>query len=342
MKDFYVQDAARFENQVITSFFAVSAKQARPKKTGELYLQLTLADRTGPIEAKMWDNVPARIDAFEAGDCVKVKGEINKYNGRFQMIVRDIRKATDDEHDPADFLPTTTRNVDEMWAELRGVVASLRDANLRALLNSFLDDEAIAAELRRAPAAKALHHAWLGGLLEHIVSLLALADSVAAHYPSINRDLLLTGVVLHDIGKLTELTYGNCFGYSLEGQMLGHITIGLRMVHQRMAALPNFPPRLQLLVEHMILSHHGKYEFGSPTLPMIPEAVMLNMLDDLDAKMQIMQAEFQRHQAAGNDGAKMTDWVRAMERPLLDTSKFLADAQQEPSTEVAGAVPSED
>jgi 3'-5' exoribonuclease len=326
MKDFYIQDAVRFENKVITSFFAVSARQVRPKKTGEPYLQLTLADRTGQIEAKMWDNVPATMNTFEAGDCVKVEGEINRYNGRFQLVVRKLRKTAEGEHDPADFLPATTRNVEEMWAELRGVVASFADANLRALVDSFLDDPVIARELRVAPAAKALHHAWIGGLLEHIVSLLALADSVVPHYPRVNRDLLLTGVVLHDIGKLTELTYGNCFAYSLEGQMLGHITIGLRMVQQRIVALPDFPAKLQLLVEHILLSHHGKYEFGSPKLPMIPEAVMLNMLDDLDAKMQMMQEEFKRHQNAGNDGGKMTEWVRAMERPLLDTSKFLAEA----------------
>jgi 3'-5' exoribonuclease len=213
-----------------------------------------------------------------------------------------------------------------MWQELRGVVASFADSNLRALVDSFLDDPAVATELRVAPAAKSLHHAWIGGLLEHIVSLLALADSVAPHYPRVNRDLLLTGVVLHDIGKLAELTYGNCFGYSLEGQMLGHITIGLRMVQERIAAIPDFPPKMKLLVEHMILSHHGKYEFGSPKLPMIAEAVMLNMLDDLDAKMQLMNEEFKRHQSAGNDGAKMTEWVRAMERPLLDSAKFLAEA----------------
>jgi 3'-5' exoribonuclease len=345
MKDFYVQDAAKFENKVITSFFAVSTRQVRAKKSGEPYLQLTLADRTGQIESKMWDNVPATMDTFEAGDCVKVEAEVNRYNGRFQMIVRKLRKTIEGEHDAEDFLPATTRNVEEMWQQLRGVVATFREPHLQRLLNSLLDEPKFAAELRIAPAAKALHHAWIGGLLEHIVSLLALADSVAPHYPQINRDLLLTGIVLHDIGKLTELTYGNCFGYSLEGQMLGHITIGLRMVHDRIAAMDGFPPKLQMLVEHMIISHHGKYEFGSPKLPMTAEAVMLNMLDDLDAKMQTMQAEFARHQIAGNDGAKMTEWVRAMERPLLDTNKFLAEAAtamrgEEPPPE-PDAVPSE-
>jgi len=346
MKDFYVQDAPNFENQVITSFFAVSAKQVRPNKTGEPYLQLTLADRTGQIEAKMWDNVPAKMTTFEAGDCVKIKAEINRYNGRFQMIVRDIRKTADGEHDPADFLPATTRDIEEMWSQLRSVIASFTDPHLRALVDSFLDDDAIANELRRAPAAKALHHAWIGGLLEHIVSLMSLAESVLPHYPQVNRDLVLTGVALHDIGKLQELTYGNAFGYSIEGQLLGHITIGLKNVQQRIAAIPGFPPRLALLVEHIILSHHGKYEFGSPKLPMIAEAVMLNMLDDLDAKMQMMQEEFKRNQAAGNDGAKLTDWVRAMERPLLDTSKFLAsvqnDSAEEQPAEVQDAVPAED
>jgi len=345
MKDFYIADAAKFENGVVTSIFAVSAKQVRPKKTGEPFLQLTLADRSGQIEAKMWDNVPETMGTFEAGDCVKVIAEVNKYNGRFQLVIRKLRKTTEGEADPADFLPATTRDVDEMWAAVRGKVASFTEPHLRALVDSFLDDAAIAEELRKAPAAKTLHHAWIGGLLEHILSLMELADRVAPHYPQVNRDLLLTGVTLHDIGKIRELTYGNSFGYSLEGQLLGHITIGLGMLHEKIALQPQFPPSLRMLVEHMILSHHGQYEFGSPKLPMIPEAMMLHMLDDLDAKMQVMQAEFARHQTAGNDGARMTEWVRAMERPLLDSARYLEEnmaAENRIESEKADAVPTEE
>jgi 3'-5' exoribonuclease len=160
-----------------------------------------------------------------------------------------------------------------------------------------------------------------------------LCDSVAPHYSNVNRDLLLTGVLLHDIGKLEELQYASAFGYSTEGQLLGHIAIGLRMIHEKLSAMPDFPVKLRTLVEHMVLSHHGHLEFGSPKLPMTPEAMMLHMLDDLDAKMQAMRSEFDKHQSAGNDGAKMTDWVRAMERPLLDSNAYLKEAAEAGSAE---------
>jgi 3'-5' exoribonuclease len=325
MKDFYISDAGKHENQKVTSWFCVAAKQVKPKKTGGPYLQLTLADRTGQIEAKMWDNVEETMSTFEQGDFVKAEGLVNRYNGRLQFTVHRMRKAEDGEAQAADFLPATTKDVEEMWSTLRGKVASFRNEDLKELLNAFLDDPSVAGRLRQAPAAKALHHAWMGGLLEHIVSLMELCDSVAPHYPNVNRDLLLTGVLLHDIGKLEELQYATAFGYSTEGQLLGHIAIGLRMIHERLVERPAFPAKLRTLVEHMVLSHHGRYEFGSPKLPMTPEAMMLHMLDDLDAKMQAMRSEFEKQQTAGNDGTKMTDWVRAMERPLLDTNAYLED-----------------
>jgi 3'-5' exoribonuclease len=190
-----------------------------------------------------------------------------------------------------------------------------------------LDDEELAAALRAAPAAKSMHHAWIGGLLEHVVSLLGICDLAAKHY-AVHRDLLLTGAVVHDIGKLQELRWGTTFDYTLEGQLLGHITIGLGMVERRIAALPDFPPELRVLVSHLVLSHHGRYEFGSPKLPMIPEAVLLHYLDDMDAKMQTMRSEFIRNAANGRSTHEMTEWVRSMDRPLLDTAAFLQNGRK--------------
>jgi len=187
-----------------------------------------------------------------------------------------------------------------------------------------------------------MHHAWIGGLLEHIVSLLGVASDMALRYPEINRDLLLTGVVLHDIGKLHELRWGTEFDYTIEGHLVGHIAIGLRMVEQKISALPDFPSPLRILVEHLILSHHGKYEFGSPRLPMVPEAVMLHYLDDLDAKMQTLRSEFLRAEANGRAPGQMTEWVRAMERPLLNTAQYLAEQQSRPAPEEADALPAQD
>lgn len=320
MKEPSIADLAKYENQAITGFFAVSAKQVRSKKDGALYFALTLADSTGQVEARMWETADA--GEFAAGDIVKLRGQVSRYQERFQISVERIRRAEASEFELGDFVPKSGRNLDELWTELNGYVESFTDAHLKALLKSFLDDPEIATALRAAPAAKSMHHAWIGGLLEHVVSLLGICDLAAKHY-SVHRDLLLTGVVLHDIGKLQELRWGTSFEYTLEGQLLGHITIGVGMIERKMEALPDFPPTLRVLVNHMVLSHHGRYEFGSPKLPMIPEALLLHYLDDMDAKMQTMRGEFARNIAAGRDADEVTEWVRSMERPLLNTAAFL-------------------
>jgi 3'-5' exoribonuclease len=320
MKEPSIADLAKYENQAITGFFVVSAKQVRSKKDGSLYFALTLADRTGQIEARMWETADA--GEFASGDIVKLRGQVCRYQEKLQINLDRIRRAEAGEFDLGDFVPKTERDVDELWAELNGYVESFTDSHLKALLRSFLDDAEIAAALREAPAAKSMHHAWIGGLLEHVVSLLGICDLAAKHY-SVHRDLLLTGAILHDIGKLQELRWGTSFDYTVEGQLLGHITIGIRMVERKMAALPDFPPALRLLVSHLVLSHHGKYEFGSPKLPMIPEAVLLHYLDDMDAKMQTIRNEFARNVASGRGADEVTEWVRSMERPLLNTAAFL-------------------
>jgi 3'-5' exoribonuclease len=325
MKEPTIADLARYENQIITGFFAVSAKQVRSKKDGSLYFALTLADGTGQAEARMWET--AEAGEFAAGDVVKLRGQVCRYQDKFQINVERIRKAEAGEFELCDFVPKTERDVDELWAELNGYVDSFTDPHLKALLRSFLDDAEIATALREAPAAKSMHHAWLGGLLEHVVSLLGICDLAAKHY-SVHRDLLLTGAVLHDIGKLQELRWGTTFDYTVEGQLLGHITIGVRMIEQKMAAIEGFPPALRMLVTHLVLSHHGRYEFGSPKLPMIPEALLLHYLDDMDAKMQTMHSEFARNVAAGRGADEVTEWVRSMERPLLNTSAFLEKARK--------------
>jgi 3'-5' exoribonuclease len=324
MKDLFIADLAKFEDQSVTAFFAASLKSLRDKKDGGKYLALVLTDRTGSMEARMWDDAAEASPDFEQGDIVKVKAQVCRYQERLQMKVERIRAAIDGEYDPADYLPATSKNIDTLWAELNAYIDSFRDLHLQALLRAFLDDPEIAAALRQAPAAKAMHHAWLGGLLEHVLSLMGVCDLAAKHYPEVHRDLLLTGAALHDIGKLHELTWKKSFEYTIEGQLLGHITIGLGMIEKKLETLPDFPPRLRVLVEHIVLSHHGRYEFGSPKLPMLPEAILLHYLDDMDAKMQTARSEFLRAAAAGRDGAQMTEWVRALERPLLDTAGYLA------------------
>jgi 3'-5' exoribonuclease len=323
MKDIYVADVGKFENQAVTAFFAVRSKQLRSRKDGGQYMAVTLGDRTGQIESRMWENFAEAAPGFETGDVVKVRAEVGRFNDRFQLNLEKLRRATADEFELADYVPQTSKDVDELWSTLVRSVDSFTDPWLQVLVRSFLDDPLIATAFREAPAAKSLHHAWIGGLLEHVVSLVGICDLAAHHYPETNRDLLLTGAILHDIGKLEELRWGTTFDYTLEGQLVGHITLGVVMIEKKLATLPGFPSQLRMLVEHMVLSHHGKLEFGSPKLPMIPEAVLFHYLDDLDAKMHTMRGEFERHQAQGGEAGEMTDWVRSMDRPLLNTATFL-------------------
>jgi len=318
VKDRFVADFEPNEN--ITSHFLVQSKEIRLRKTGEPYLALILSDRTGQLEAKKWDDIEEVADTFDRDDFVKVNGLIQNYRDRPQMTIHRLRRAEESEVELADYLPHTTRDIEEMFAELRAAVDEIGNPHLKKLLQSFLDDPEVASRLKRAPAAKTLHHAFIGGLLEHILSLLNLARLTAQNYAHIDLDLVKTGVVLHDIGKIHELTYGRSFGYSSEGQLLGHITIGLRMLDQKFALLPDFPPRLRLLVEHLILSHHGQYEFGSPKLPMFAEAILLHYLDDLDSKLENIRATVAADRLSGEE---WTRYSPSLERTLLKKEQFL-------------------
>ena len=318
MKSPYVNELEA--NRVITTSFLVHSKEIRQKKSGELYLSLLLGDRTGELDAKMWDNVTEVIDSFERDDFVKVKGLIQVFHNRPQLTIHKVRRMDDSEIEFGDYFPSSRRDPDEMWKELREIVAGLGNPHLKALLEALLDDEDVARRYRIAPAAKQIHHAFLGGLIEHVLSLCALARMIAPHYPNVDPDLLLTGVVLHDIGKIYELNYERGFSYSNEGQLLGHINIGLRMVADKLRGLPEFPPALRTLVEHMILSHHGALEFGSPKLPQFPEALLLHYLDDLDSKMECMRALIENDRQV--EGC-FTTYHPALERAALKKDRFL-------------------
>jgi 3'-5' exoribonuclease len=328
MKDFFVADAAKFDGQSITSFFAISTMSLREKKGGGgHYLALTLTDKTGAFEARMWEEFASAVASCAEGCYVKAQGQVAKYQGKFQITLTKLRLAADSEVEPADFVPTTRFDIDAMWSELRGYIDAFTNPDLKRLVFAFLDDPKIGPAYRAAPAAKVLHHAWLGGLLEHVLTLVRVCRAVVPFYPEVDPDLLVTGAVLHDIGKVRELSWGTTFSYTLEGQLVGHISIAQGMLREKIATLPGFPEKLSVLVEHMVLSHHGRYEFGSPKLPMTPEAILLSALDDLEAKMQAMRNEFGRDTAAGKSGADMTDWVRSMERPLLNSKAFLAEPE---------------
>jgi 3'-5' exoribonuclease len=364
MKDFYIADAARFENQPITSFFLVAAISARDRKGSGQYLAITLADKSGQFEARMWDDFADVLQTCAAGSYVKVQGQVSKYQGKFQITLSKMRLAAASEIDTADFVPTTQYDIPSMAAELRGYVEAFRNPHLRRLVLAFLDDPQLGPAFLEAPAAKRLHHAWIGGLLEHVLHLVRICLATAPFYPEVDPDILLTGAILHDIGKVRELSWGSTFDYTLEGQLIGHISIAQRLLQEkitqldaeaateigpyealmafgtpeqrelRAAAAPApafFPPNLRLLVEHMILSHHGKLEFGSPKLPMTPEAMLLSALDDLEAKFQALRNEFANAQASGRSASEPTDWVRSMDRPLFNSQAWLNSTPPKPS-----------
>ncbi|MGH9606599.1 MAG: 3'-5' exoribonuclease YhaM family protein [Terracidiphilus sp.] len=332
MKDVYVADLAAFEEgKLFDSFFLVLAKQQRTTKTNKAYLNLTLGDKTGQMEGRVWEPGDPRIAKdFERGDIVKVRGSASRFEDRVQLKVDQLRLALALEAEKADMLPSTQYDVAVLWSRLEATVESLTNPDLKRLLAAVLADPAIAQAYREAPAARQLHHAWLGGLLEHVVSLLALADRVAAHYPLLDRDLLVTGVILHDIGKIRELSWTTGFDYTVEGVLLGHIQMGVDLVEKAIDALPGFPRRLRALLLHMILSHHGKLEFGSPKVPMIPEALALNFVDDLDAKMQAVQGEFEKSAREGKGPGELTNKVWALDnRQLLNTKRWLGEGNRE-------------
>jgi 3'-5' exoribonuclease len=326
MKDIFINDLAGFdESKIFDSFFLVLAKQQRMTKQNKPYLNLVLGDKTGQIEARVWDLSDPRISRdFDRGDTVKVRGCVTRFDDRCQVKVEQLRKAHDDEADKRDMLPSTALDIDVLWASFEATVGSIANPDLKRLLAAVLAEPEVVQAYREAPAARQLHHAWLGGLLEHVVSLLGLAERVAEHYPFLNRDLLLTGVILHDIGKTRELSWVTGFDYTIEGVLLGHIQMGVDMVEKAIASMPDFPPRLRTIVLHLILSHHGKLEFGSPKLPMIPEALALNFVDDFDAKMMAAQQEFEKSAREGRAPDELTGKVWALDnRQLLNTKKWL-------------------
>ena len=319
MKSHYVSDLQ--DGQLVTTLFLVCEKGIRTsQRTGKSWLELALRDRTGSIPAKMWDNFEAITKTFECDDVVLIRGRVKLYNGQKEMTLEQIVPSLERDYELSDFLAHTKFDVEILYAELRFAISGAKNPWIKRLLEDVVNDPAIAPKMKRAPAAMTMHHAYIGGLLEHVVSLIGLGRGVTTQYPELDADLLLAGIVLHDIGKIDELSYARGTDYTTQGRLLGHITIGALMVRQKIEAIPHFPVPLAVLIEHMILSHHGTYEFGSPSLPQIREAVALNFLDDMDSKMAAMRATLES--PAGED--EWTERNPSLGRALLRADKFQA------------------
>ncbi|MEI9814940.1 MAG: HD domain-containing protein [Acidobacteriota bacterium] len=318
MKSPYVNELQ--PNQNIEGVFLVAHKEVRQKKTGEPYLSLTLMDRTGDLDAKMWDNAAEVVAVFAENDFVRVKGATQVFQNRLQFTIHKLRPVPESEVDLGDFLFASKRDREEMLRELMAYVTAMTNPHLKELLEGIFANPAVATAYRDAPAAKSVHHNWIGGLIEHVLSLCALAKFAASHYPDIDSDLLLTGVILHDIGKIHELEFARAIRYGDQGQLLGHIQIGMQMVSDQTAKMADFPPRLRDLVLHMVLSHHGQLEYGSPKLPLFPEALLLHLLDNMDSKMETMRALIEHDKLI--DGT-WTLYSSTLERPALKKDRYL-------------------
>ncbi len=278
------------EREKIKDVFILGDKQLRQNRNGDLYMQMRLSDRSGSCNAMLWNADEHVAHDVSNGDYVEIEGMSQFYNGAIQIIVKRIEPAELGSINEEEFVLVDEEQVGLLTAELTGMLLEMRNVHLRNLARAFLDDGEFMARFSRAPAAVKNHHAYHGGLLAHVVQLMRLCRKVAAEYDELDDDLLLMGAFLHDVGKIDELTYERDLGYSDEGQLIGHLVIGVSILERRVEALraagEEFPTELALLLKHMIVSHHGKYEFGSPKVPMTLEAIALHYLDDLDAKIQ--------------------------------------------------------
>lgn len=281
------------EGERVNEIYLCKAKQSALTKAGKPYDSLVLQDKTGTLDAKIWEPGSVGIDEFDSLDYIAVMGDITSFQGNLQLNVKRVRKVEEGEYEPKDYLPVSTRDIEEMYTELLAMIASVKQPYLKKLLESFFADDAdFAKRFKFHSAAKTVHHGFVGGLVEHTLSVAKNCDYFAKAYDILNRDLLVTAAIFHDIGKLEELSTFPENDYTDEGQLLGHIMIGAEMVGERMRTIPGFPRGLGNELKHCILAHHGELEYGSPKKPALAEALALSFADNVDAKMETIREIF--------------------------------------------------
>lgn len=283
------------EGDSISEIFLVKTKNAAVTKNGKPYENVTLQDKTGTLDAKLWEPNSAGIDDFDALDYVEVTGQVVVFNGAVQLNVKRVRKCHEGEYDEANYLPVSSKNIEEMYKELLELIKSVKTIQLRMLLEDFfVKDEEVIKKFKKSSAAKSVHHNFIGGLLEHTLSVTKLCDYMASAYPILNRDLLISAAILHDIAKINEFSEFPTNDYTDDGQLLGHIVMGYEMVSDRIKNIPGFPEKVASELKHCILAHHGELEFGSPKKPELIEAVALSFADNTDAKLETFKEDISR------------------------------------------------
>ncbi|SEA09973.1 3'-5' exoribonuclease [Lachnospiraceae bacterium NK3A20] len=305
----YIQDIK--DGDTVNDIYLVKKKNSLTAKNGRPYESLTLQDRTGTIDAKIWEPGSVGIEDFGEMDYVDIIGEVTTYQKKLQLNIKRARRCKEDEYNPEDYVPVTKKNIKDMWNELIQLANTVKNPYLRKLIIAFfVEDQDFVKKFRKSSAAKTVHHGFLGGLLEHTLGVMKLCGYMADNYPFLNKDLLLSAALFHDIGKTRELSQFPQNDYTDEGQMIGHIVIGVEMIDEKIREIPDFPPLLANELRHCILAHHGELEFGSPKKPALAEAAALNFADNTDAKLEIF-----REMLEGNKDAEWLGW-----QSLLDSN----------------------
>ena len=274
------------EGDRISDIYLCKSRNSATTRNGKPYDNVVLLDKTGTIDAKVWEPNSAGIGEYDVLDYIEIFGEVSSFNGALQVSIKRIRKCDQGEYDPSDYMPTTPFNVDDMWRELLGLIDSVQEPHLKEMLDHFFRDDKFAEAFKASSAAKSIHHSFVGGLLQHTLGVARICDFLASKYYRLNRDLLISAAVCHDIGKIRELSLYPHNDYTDEGQYLGHIIIGIEMIDEALKHIEGFPVALEQELKHCILSHHGEFEFGSPKKPAIIEAVALTFADNTDAKLE--------------------------------------------------------
>lgn len=308
-KTVYIKDIKPGER--VSESFLVAEKNMAFSQRGAPYLNIRLKDKTGEVEGKIWENAIEWDKVFKKGDVIQAQGGAVSFKNTIQISITGLRKIEDADVSLAEYLPVAKEGIDEMFADLMVFIEQMQTPCLKTLLHGFFHDEKITALFKKAPAAKGFHHVYIGGLLEHTLSVIRLLDRLTRHYQGINRDLLITGGILHDIGKIYEYSYDSIVDYSDQGRLVGHIVIGIEMLDAKIASIGDFPEHMAMELRHLMLSHHGTYEFGSPKRPKTLEALIVHHIDDLDAKVNAFQ-EF--IEDSSNDDSHWTPFHKLFER----------------------------
>jgi 3'-5' exoribonuclease len=308
MKSLFVTDLK--PGSEVADFFVLRKKEIK-EYNGQRFLKLELGDRTGRIDGVVWDNPEEIFNLAETGEIVKIKGWVTTYRDASQIKVERLRKAIKREVELSDFLPSSEKDTSVLLEEFRKVVSSVQNLHLKKLLELLLEDSDLTEKIKKTPGGKLWHHAYVGGLLEHTLKVTQICEKAAGLYPLVNRDLLITGALLHDIGKINSYSAKGFFDYTDEGRLVGHIVSGEELIAKKLLEVPDFPPELALQVKHLILSHQGKLEFASPVVPQTIEAVILYYADEMDAKVDAFGHIIKTQKRKGK---KWSDWVHLIDR----------------------------